>query len=94
MTSRPECYDSYEKDGSDMVELSAFIGPALSALCAFIGSYFAFSTRLTKVETMLQVMEQKQDKHNDVIERTYKLESDVKTVFVRLDELREEVHGK
>jgi multidrug resistance efflux pump len=31
-------------------------------------------------------------KHNSVIERTYKLESDSATAFHRIDELRDELH--
>lgn len=31
-------------------------------------------------------------KHNDLIERTFKLESDLQTAFHRIDELRDDVH--
>jgi uncharacterized coiled-coil DUF342 family protein len=32
------------------------------------------------------------DKHNDIVERTYQVESNLKTAFHRIDELREEIH--
>ena len=75
-----------------MIDINALVGPVASALCAFAGSWLAFSTRLTRVETKLESIEAKQDKHNMVIERTYKLESDIDTMWHRHDELKDEVH--
>ena len=40
------------------------------------------------VKVKIEELEKKVDKHNQVIERTYKLESDVKTVFTKIDEER------
>ena len=74
-----------------MIDASSFIGPAISALCAFAGSWLAFSTRLTRVETKLEAIEAKQDKHNGTIERTYRLESDMATAWKRHDELADRV---
>lgn len=74
-----------------MIEASIFVGPIISALCAFIGSWLAFSTRLTRVETKMDLLSEKVDRHNNVIERTFKLESDMSTVWHRHDELKEEI---
>lgn len=38
------------------------------------------------VKVKIEELEKKVDKHNNIIERTYKMESDVKTAFNRLDE--------
>lgn len=75
----------------NLIDVNSLVGPGLSAVCAFAGSWLAFSTRLTRVETKLEVIEKKQDKHNDTIERTYKLESDMATAWKRHDELAERV---
>lgn len=40
------------------------------------------------VKVKIEELEKKVDKHNSIIERTYKLESDVKTAFSKLDEER------
>ena len=40
------------------------------------------------VKVKIEELEKKVDKHNSIIERTYKLESDVKTAFGKLDEER------
>lgn len=69
------------------MDIGALIAPLFSALCAFAGSWLAFSTRLTRVETKLESIEIKQDKHNEVIERTYRLENDMSTAWKRHDEL-------
>lgn len=75
-----------------MIELSVFIGPAISALCAFAGSWFAFSTRLTRVEEKVDNLTTSVNKHNEVIERTFKLEERMDGALHSLDDLKDEVH--
>lgn len=43
------------------------------------------------VKVKIEELEKKVDKHNQIVERTYKLESDVKTVFNKLDEERQRI---
>lgn len=75
-----------------MIELSVFIGPVFSALCAFGGSWFAFSTRLAKVEEKVDNLATSVNKHNEVIERTFKLEERMEGALHSLDDLKDEVH--
>lgn len=75
-----------------MIELSAFIGPVFSAICAFAGSWFAFSTRLTRVEEKVDNLTTSVNKHNEVIERTFKLEERMEGALHSLDDLKDEVH--
>ena len=75
-----------------MIELSTFIAPAISALCAFAGAWFAFTNRLTRVETKLDTIEKKQDKHNDVIERTYKIEERLTYIDHAIDDIKKDIH--
>lgn len=63
-----------------MVELSVFIGPAISAICAFVGSYFAFSTRLARVETKMDILAEDVRKHNGVVERMTRAETEIKHI--------------
>lgn len=42
------------------------------------GLYMAF--KMGKMEQKLESMDKKQDKHNQVIERTYKIESDIEVL--------------
>ena len=46
---------------------------------------------LSEVRKDIQRLEEKQDKHNTLIERTAVLERDVKTVFKRVDENKAEI---
>lgn len=75
-----------------MIELSSLIGPVFSALCAFAGSWFAFSTRLTRVEEKVDNLATSVNKHNEVIERTFKLEERMDGALHSLDDLKDEVH--
>lgn len=46
---------------------------------------------LAEVRKDIQRLEEKQDKHNNLIERTAVLERDMKTVFKRVDENKAEI---
>ena len=46
---------------------------------------------LSEVRKDIQRLEEKQDKHNNLIERAAVLERDVKTVFKRVDENKAEI---
>lgn len=80
-----------------MIELdvTTLIVPALSALLSAAsvagGVYVAISNRLSVLETKMDVLSDKVEKHNSVIERTYKLETDAATAWKRHDELADRV---
>lgn len=80
-----------------MIELdvTALIVPALSALVSAAsvagGVYVAISNRLSVLETKMDALSDKVEKHNSVIERTYKLETDAATAWKRHDELADRV---
>lgn len=57
-----------------------------------IGSYFANNKVVTLMNYRLDLLEKKQDKYNNVIERVTVMERDMKTAFNRIDELREDLH--
>lgn len=44
------------------------------------------------IEEHIQRLELKQDKHNNLIERMVIVERDLKSSFIRLDELRSDIH--
>lgn len=64
---------------------ASLISPIVTAACAFLGSWFAFSTRLTRVETKVDRLSEDVRKHNGVIERTYKLETEVENIKHQID---------
>lgn len=63
----------------------------MSAVLAACGTYVAISNRLSVLETKMDGLSTKVAKHNSVIERTYRLETDAATAWKRHDELAERV---
>lgn len=76
-------------------DVTTLIVPALSALLSAAsvagGVYAAISNRLSVLETKMDALSDKVEKHNSVIERTYKLETDAATAWKRHDELVDRV---
>lgn len=71
------------------MDITPYLGPIVTALIAFGATYAAFSARLTKLETMIVDLRRDVEKHNSVVERTFKLETEMETVWKRVDELKE-----
>lgn len=63
----------------------------ISAIVAAFGVYVAITNRLTKLETLIEELRKDTEKHNHVIERTFKMESDLNTAFKHLDEQRNRI---
>ena len=56
----------------------------LAYACSFAAVYVRLMVRI-------QYLEQKMDKHNNLVERVYQLEASEKNAHHRIDELREEM---
>lgn len=63
----------------------------MSAVLAACGTYVAISNRLSVLETKMDGLSTRVAKHNSVIERTCRLETDAATAWKRHDELAERV---
>lgn len=67
----------------------------LISILTAAGSVFAFwlgiSNRLTRLETKMDDLTQRVDKHNSIVERTYRLETEQETAWKRHDELSDRV---
>lgn len=63
----------------------------MSAVLAACGTYVAISNRLSVLETKMDGLSTKVEKHNSVVERTCRLETDAATAWKRHDELAERV---
>lgn len=60
------------------MEWIAFAASVLTALLSFAGVYVSNRKTAAVMEWRIKSLEGKVDKHNQVIERTYKLEQEVK----------------
>lgn len=72
-----------------MGDWAPFIAPAVSVVIAVVSLWFGFSSRISKLEVLIQELKSDVEKHNRVVERTYAIERDMKTAYMRIDELRE-----
>lgn len=73
------------------MDWTVFISPLISAIVAGVGIYVAMSNKLAVLETKMDLLSEKVEKHNNVVERTYKLESDMATQWVRFDEMKDRI---
>lgn len=82
------------------MDITPYIGSIVTVIVAIVGGYVAmknannekFSELSVQIAALSQqVTDLKEDveKHNGVMEREYKLESDMHTAFKRIDELKE-----
>lgn len=63
----------------------------IGALPTIIVAVISIVSNNQIVKVKIEELEKKVDKHNEVIERTYKLESDVETAFGKIDEGRQRI---
>lgn len=84
------------------MDITPYLGTIVSVVIAFGVFYGAVNARLARLEariedsqklTQTEIANLRRDveKHNSVVERTYKLESEVENLYHRYDELRTDV---
>ncbi|MBR2838974.1 MAG: hypothetical protein IKE55_09340 [Kiritimatiellae bacterium] len=73
------------------MDITPYVGTIVTVIIAVGSVYAGFSARIAKLETLIGELEKKIDKHNQIVERTYKLEADAATALRRHDELAERV---
>lgn len=66
-----------------IVAIIAFIG-------SLIGNYMSNNKNQALIAYRLEQLEQKVNLHNNVIERTYQLEKDVKVMETQMDNIKED----
>ena len=82
------------------MDLTPYIGAIVTAAVFIVGSYVAMknannekfnelSVQIATLQTEIRDLRRDVEKHNDVVERTHKLEADLHTAFKRIDELKE-----
>lgn len=65
------------------------IGSIIVAVLSFLGTCIGSLTGIKLIKYRIEQLEKKVDKHNTVIERTYRLEDDVKYIKEKISELKE-----
>lgn len=76
---------------------ASIVSTIIVAVLSFIGTLAGSAMSANKTQALLEyrlcTLEEKVDKHNHVIERTYALEQRAAIIEERIDELRKEVQG-
>lgn len=70
------------------MDFTPYIGTIVTVVIAFGAFYGAVNARLAKTEQKLDDLKDQVEKHNQVVERTYKLETEMVTAYKRIDELK------
>lgn len=73
------------------MDWTPYIGTIVTVLIAVVSVYAGISSRVAKLEALIDELKKSVEKHNQVIERTYKLEADSETQWRRHDELADRV---
>lgn len=55
--------------------ITPIVGGLVGAVFSAVGVYVAITNRLTKTETLIEELSARVEKHNQIVERTYKLEA-------------------
>lgn len=73
------------------MDITPYIGTIVSVVIAVGGVYAAIAQRLARLETLIENLASITEKHNNVIERTFRLETEVDNLYHRYDELKEQL---
>lgn len=73
-----------------MIDSTIIVG-ILSLVGTLAGSYCVGSKTTAVIQERIRVLDEKVNKHNQLVERTYKLEGDLKTAFAKIDYISEEI---
>ena len=55
--------------------ITPIVGGLVGAVFSAVGVYVAITNRLTKTETLIEELSARVEKHNQIVQRTYKLEA-------------------
>ena len=70
-----------------------FLTGVFSLIASLVGTFAGIITSAKLTNYQINELKKRVDKHNDVIERTYKLEEHCKYVDERIDKLESEVEN-
>lgn len=71
------------------MDITPYLGTIVTVIIAVGGVYTAIASRLTRLETLIETLAKTVEKHNNVEERTTRLEAEVTNIYHRIDDLKE-----
>lgn len=79
--------------GGDSLDISSIAVAVISLVGTLFGTFGGILTSAKLSNYRIEQLEKKVEKHNTVVERTYNLEGDVKTIQVEIEEIKEDVRS-
>lgn len=70
------------------MDITPYIGTIATVIIAFLSFYGMMASRFSRMEEKVDNLVKQVEKHNNVVERTAKVEGDLNTAFKRIDELK------
>lgn len=75
------------------MDISSVVVAVISLVGTLFGTFGGILTSAKLSNYRIEQLEKKVEKHNTVVERTYNLEGDVKTIQVEIEEIKEDVRS-
>ena len=75
------------------MDISSVVVAVISLIGSLFGTFGGILTSAKLSNYRIEQLEKKVEKHNSVVERTYNLEGDVKTIQVEIEEIKEDVRS-
>lgn len=73
------------------MDLSNIVVAVMALIGTLGGAYLGNSKTEAVIQEQIKELRERVDKHNNLIERTYKLESDVRTAFIKIEEINDKL---
>lgn len=71
--------------------LPTILSAVITAVVSAVSVYVSLNSRIAVIETKIDTLSKRVEKHNNMVERTYILERDVKTIFNQLKEIKSDI---
>ena len=75
------------------MDISSVVVAVISLVGSLFGTFGGILTSAKLSNYRIEQLEKKVEKHNSVVERTYNLEGDVKSIQVEIEEIKEDVRS-
>lgn len=73
--------------------LPTILSAVITAVVSAVSVYVSLNSRIAVIETKIDTLSKRVEKHNNMVERTYILERDVKTLFNQLSEIKNDIQA-
>ena len=73
--------------------LPTILSAVITAVVSAVSVYVSLNSRIAVIETKIDTLSKRVEKHNNMVERTYILERDVKTLFNQLEDIKQDIHN-